>query len=49
MDEVLGRMMELEDYSQAIAILRSIIDSQKKLGTRVKQRHKAKLRELLED
>lgn len=49
MDEVLGRMMELEDYGQAIAILRSIIDSQKKLGTRVKQRHKAKLRELLED
>ncbi len=49
MDEVLGRMMELEDYGQAIAILRSIIDSQKKLGTRIKQRHKAKLRELLED
>ena len=49
MDRVLGRMMELEDYGQAIAILRSIIDSQKKLGTRVKQQHKSKLRELLED
>ncbi|MBN2292541.1 MAG: hypothetical protein JXM70_08960 [Pirellulales bacterium] len=49
MDEVLSRMMELEDYGQAIAILRSIIESQKKLGTQVKQQHKAKLRELLED
>ncbi len=49
MKEVLARMMQLEDYSQAVAILRSIIDEQKKLGRRVEERQKAKLHELLED
>lgn len=49
MNEVLARMMQLEDYSQAVAILRAIIDEQNKLGDKVKDRQKAKLRELLEE
>jgi hypothetical protein len=46
MNEVLGRMLELEDFNEAVALLREIIDAQEKLGKQTKQRHK---HDLLED
>jgi len=49
MKQVLGRMIELEDFNEAIALLRTIIEAQGKLGSQTKERHKQKLRELLED
>ena len=40
---------ELEDYKEAVELLRSIIKLQEDLDNQTQQRHKAKLRELLED
>ncbi|MHC4402842.1 MAG: coiled-coil domain-containing protein [Planctomycetota bacterium] len=49
MRSVLRRMLELEDFNKAVELLRRIIRAQKDLGDQVKQRHKDKLRELLEN
>ena len=49
MRQVLERMVELEDFNEAVELLRSIIRSQKELRERTEQRKKDKLRELLED
>jgi len=49
MQEVLGRMLELEDFNEALELLRTIIELQNELGERTKQRQKEKIRELLED
>ncbi|MBN1589903.1 MAG: hypothetical protein JW888_10345 [Pirellulales bacterium] len=49
MNRVLGRMMELEDFNEAIELLQEIIEQQKKLDEQARQRHKARLRDLLED
>jgi len=48
-EEVLGRMLELEDFNKAVELLREIIDLQEKLGEQTRQRRDQKLRELLED
>ena len=48
MQQVLGRMIELEDFNEAVELLRTIIDQQKQLDTQTQQRHKQKLHELLE-
>lgn len=48
MRQVLDRMVELEDFNEAIERLRSIIQEQEKLGDLIKQRHKQKLRDLME-
>jgi hypothetical protein len=48
MQQVLGRMIELEDFNEAVELLRTIIDQQKQLGVQTKQRHKQKLHELEE-
>ncbi len=48
MQQVLGRMIELEDFNEAVELLRTIIDRQKQLDEQTKQRHKQKLHELLE-
>jgi hypothetical protein len=49
MRQVLERMVELEDFNEAVELLRSIIRSQEELRERTEQRKKDKLRELLED
>ncbi len=48
MQQVLGRMIELEDFNEAVELLRTIIDQQKQLDLQTKERHKQKLHELLE-
>jgi len=49
MRKVLDRMIELEDFNEAIELLRTIIKLQEELDEQTRQRHKQKLRELLED
>ena len=49
MREVLARMVELEDFNEAVQLLRSIIEEQEQLREAVRERRKAKLRQLLED
>ena len=49
MRRVLDRMIELEDFNEQIELLRAIIKMQLELDEQVKQRHKQKIRELLED
>ncbi len=48
MRQVLGRMIELEDFNEAVELLRSIIQAQEKLHEQTQKRHKQKLRDLLE-
>ena len=48
MRQVLGSMIELEDFNEAIDLLRSIIRSQDKINDLTKKRQKQKLRDLLE-
>jgi hypothetical protein len=48
MQQVLGRMIELEDFNEAVALLQTIIDQQKQLDVQTKQRHKQELHELKE-
>jgi hypothetical protein len=48
MRQVLGRMIELEDFNEAVELLKSIIQSEQKLRDETQKRHKEKLRELLE-
>ncbi len=48
MRQVLGKMLELEDFNEAVELLRAIIASQEKLNTQTKSRHKETLRDLLE-
>lgn len=48
MDQVLRRMLELEDFNEAVDLLRSIISSQEKINAETKKRHKESLRDLLE-
>ena len=49
MRRVLDRMIELEDFNQAVELLRTIIKLQEQLEEQTKQRHKQRIRELLED
>jgi hypothetical protein len=48
MRQVLARMVELESFNEAVELLRSIIQQQERLDERTRQRHKQKLRDLLE-
>ncbi len=48
MRRVLDRMIELEDFNEAVELLREIVESQEKLHEQTKQRQKQKLRVLLE-
>lgn len=48
MRQVLGRMLELEDFNEAIELLRSIIESQEKVDDETQKRHKDSIRNLLE-
>ena len=49
MRKVLDRMIALEDFNEAVELLRTIIKLQEQLEEQTKQRHKEKIRELLED
>jgi hypothetical protein len=49
MQHVLGRMLELESFNEAVDLLRSIIDQQEKLNEQTRQRHKQRLRDLLKE
>ncbi len=49
MQKVLDRMIELEDFNQAIELLRTIIKTQDDLRILTEQRHKQKARELLQE
>lgn len=48
MRRVLDRMIELEDFNEAVELLRDIVDAQQQLHDQTKQRQKQKLRDLLE-
>jgi hypothetical protein len=49
MQKVLDRMIEMEDFNQAVELLRSIIKSQDDLRVLTEQRRKQKARELLQE
>jgi hypothetical protein len=49
MRRVLDRMLELEDFNEAVELLRTIIELQEQLQEDTRQRHKDSLRELWED
>lgn len=49
MQKVLEQMLELETFNEALELLQEIIKLQEQLDEQTKQRHKQKLRELLED
>ncbi len=49
MQEVLDRMLELEDFNKAIELLRQIIHAQERLGQEIEEQHKGRLRDLLEE
>jgi hypothetical protein len=48
MRQVLGRMIELEDFNEAVELLKSILRAEQSLHDETKRRHKEKLRELRE-
>ncbi len=48
MRKALGRMIEMEDFNELVASLRAIIAAQERVTEETKQRHKQRLRELLE-
>ncbi len=48
MRQVLDRMIELEDFNEAVEMLRSILQSERALQDQIKQRRRDKLRELME-
>lgn len=48
MRRVLDRMIELEDFNEAVELLREIVEAQERLHEQTKQRQKQKLRDLLE-
>ena len=49
MQQVLERMMELENFNEAVELLRTIVDMQEKLNEQTKEQHKRKLHDLLKE
>jgi len=49
MKQVLQRMLELENFNEAVELLRDIIRQQEHLDQQTKQRHKQRLRDLLKE
>ena len=49
MQKIRDRMIELEDFNEALELLRSIIQKQEQLREQTQRRHKQKIRELLKD
>jgi len=48
MRRALDRMVELQDFNEAVELLREIVESQEKLHEQTRERQKQKLRDLLE-
>jgi hypothetical protein len=48
MRQVLGRMIELEDFNEAVELLKTILQSERALREETKRRHRERLRELME-
>jgi len=48
MRQVLGRMIELEDYNEAVELLRAILRSEQELRRETDRVYKQRRRELLE-
>jgi hypothetical protein len=49
MQKVRDKMIELEDFNEALELLRGIIQGQQQLKDQIQQRHKEKIRDLLKD
>ncbi len=49
MRKVRDRMIEVEDFNEAVGLLREIIKTQDQLRDETEQRHKQKIRELLKE
>jgi hypothetical protein len=49
MRKIRDRMIELEDFNEAVELLRNIVETQKKLHDQTEQRHKEKIRNLLKE
>ena len=49
MRQVLAKMIELEDFNEAVRLLREIIEAQERLKQQTGRLHKEKLRQLMED
>lgn len=49
MRKVRDRMIELEDFNEALELLRGIIQTQEQIREQTQQRHKQKIRDLLKD
>ena len=49
MRKIRDRMIELEDFNEAVELLRNIVEMQKKLHDQTEQRHKEKIRNLLKE
>ena len=49
MQKVRDRMIELEDFNEALDLLRGIIKAEEQLRDQTQQRHKQEIRELLKE
>jgi hypothetical protein len=49
MQKVRDHMIELEDFNEAVELLRNIVDMQKKLHEETQERHNEKIRDLLKE
>jgi hypothetical protein len=49
MQKVRDRMIELEDFNEAVELLRNIVEMQKQLHEQTEHRHKEKIRDLLKE
>lgn len=49
MRKIRDRMIELEDFNEAVELLRNIVEMQKQLHEQTEQRHKEKIRNLLKE
>jgi hypothetical protein len=49
MQKVRDRMIELEDFNEALDLLRGIIKAQEQIRQQTQERHKQKIRELLKE
>ena len=49
MRKIRDRMIELEDFNEAVELLRNIVETQKKLHEQTEQQHKEKIRHMLKE
>ena len=49
MQKVRDHMIELEDFNEAVELLRNIVETQKQLHEETQKRHNEKIRDLLKE